>query len=814
MKTKFLLILLILAYMKLPGQNFFVIDFEGNPDSVYVENLTQGINLNMQGTDVLHLRLSGTSIMETDHKTQLLSIYPNPMDQSCNFHFENTGKGMVFIHLYRANGGLVYEYSNMLPRGLQQFKLSGLSAGFYLLNIKTENYQVTGKLVSQNRYNGDIVLIHINETSSKIEDDINIGMSNPNSNHSVPLKFRNIVELDFAIGDQLKFEGLLSGFDNDVIFASPVSDLSITFNFCKKPAQPSLIIGAEDPCEGASESYSVTNETDVKYVWSIPDGWIILEGQFTSNITVTVGNLPGNIRVTPSNDCGNGPERTLSVISKIVPEQPSAINGNANPCQGISKVYSVPDIHDVTYTWDIPSGWILTSGQNTNSITVTTGAGSGTISVTPSNECGEGITQTLSVSSQFLPDQPSFISGVINPCQGSTEEYSVVSVPNVTYTWGVPPGWTVVSGQSTGKIKVIVGGGSGNIFVIPSNDCGSGIAQIINVLPRSLPMQPSAISGNKNPCYGAIESYSVDNVSGVAYTWQLPSDWTLISGQTTNSITVLVGNAQGYISVLPSNDCGSGPGSSTVVSSQTVPVQPIAGDHTISETQIGWNWNIVSNASGYKYNTVNNYNTATEYGTSTSYLQAGLICNTTYTLYVWAYNNCGVSTPLLIVQNTDNCTFICGTSTVTFNYTGTSVNYGTVLSANNKCWLDRNLGASRVATSSTDASSYGHLFQWGRLDDGHQVRNSLNMGTLSNSDVPGHGNFIFVGLFDPYDWRSPQNSNLWQGANGINNPCPFGFRLPSIQEWDVERANWNSNNADGAFAFIIENSHCGQTGQF
>jgi len=31
-------------------------------------------------------------------------------------------------------------------------------------------------------------------------------------------------------------------------------------------------------------------------------------------------------------------------------------------------------------------------------------------------------------------------------------------------------------------------------------------------------------------------------------------------------------------------------------------------------------------------------------------------------------------------------------------------------------WMDRNLGAIQVATSSTDADSYGDLYQWGRTD--------------------------------------------------------------------------------------------------
>jgi uncharacterized protein (TIGR02145 family) len=113
--------------------------------------------------------------------------------------------------------------------------------------------------------------------------------------------------------------------------------------------------------------------------------------------------------------------------------------------------------------------------------------------------------------------------------------------------------------------------------------------------------------------------------------------------------------------------------------------------------------------------------------------------------------------------------------------------------------MDRNLGASQVATSSTDAAAYGDLYQWGRGTDGHQIRTSGTTATLSNSDNPGHANFI-TNLSSPYDWRSPQNDNLWQGVSGTNNPCPSGYRLPTIAEWEAERQSWSSNDAAGAFA--------------
>lgn len=123
--------------------------------------------------------------------------------------------------------------------------------------------------------------------------------------------------------------------------------------------------------------------------------------------------------------------------------------------------------------------------------------------------------------------------------------------------------------------------------------------------------------------------------------------------------------------------------------------------------------------------------------------------------------------------------------------------------ATGKTWMDRNLGARRAATSSTDEQAYGDLYQWGRGSDGHEKRNSQPTNNLSSSDITGHGNFI-IAFTSPYDWRSTQNDNLWQGVNGINNPCPVGFRIPTLVEWGFELQSWSTNNSAGAFASSLK----------
>ncbi len=125
-----------------------------------------------------------------------------------------------------------------------------------------------------------------------------------------------------------------------------------------------------------------------------------------------------------------------------------------------------------------------------------------------------------------------------------------------------------------------------------------------------------------------------------------------------------------------------------------------------------------------------------------------------------------------------------------------------------KTWMDRNLGASQVATSSSDANAYGDLYQWGRRSDGHQCRNSATTATLSSTSQPSHGSFILTTVGQttpPYgDWLSPQNTNLWQGVSGVNNPCPLGYRLPTDIEWNSEILSWSSQNISGAFTATIK----------
>ena len=133
----------------------------------------------------------------------------------------------------------------------------------------------------------------------------------------------------------------------------------------------------------------------------------------------------------------------------------------------------------------------------------------------------------------------------------------------------------------------------------------------------------------------------------------------------------------------------------------------------------------------------------------------------------------------------------------------------TVLSSTNQTWMDRNLGATQVATSGTDYLAYGSSFQWGRAADGHELMtwtggtagsstNTPVSGTSSTSTVTTNSTKMLIGSQNWYTGGGPDN--LWQGVSGTNNPCPSGFRLPTSAEWQAEVSKFSSADATGAFA--------------
>ena len=402
------------------------------------------------------------------------------------------------------------------------------------------------------------------------------------------------------------------------------------------PPQPGPITGPTNPCYGTSQTYSVAPVTGAtSYIWTLPTGWV--GTSITNSINVTVMNSSTFVTVVAVNSCGNSPAESLAVSVAHTPPQPGPITGPAMICQGTSQTYSIAPVSGATsYTWVLPIGW---SGSSiTNSINVTTGAGSGNIIVYANNACGSGPGRVLAVSIVAPPNTPGPITGPLTVCQGSVVTYCIASVAGATtYNWTLPAGWSGTS--TTTCITTTVGATGGTISIQSVNACGvSSYSTITITVISGAPAQPGPINGSTTPCDSSSQTYFVVPVTGAtSYIWTTPNGWTGTS--TNNFIIVNVGITSGTITVRAVNACGNSPAQSlavTVGSSLPQP-GPISGSTTVcaGSTQI-YMISPVIGATSYVWTTPNGW-TGTSISTSITVVVGTLSGNIT----VAAHNACG-----------------------------------------------------------------------------------------------------------------------------------------------------------------------------
>lgn len=257
------------------------------------------------------------------------------------------------------------------------------------------------------------------------------------------------------------------------------------------PVSPGPITGPTiGLCNTTGNVYSidpVPNTTH--YVWTVPEGDTIISGQGTTSITVNTNDLSmGVIVVAASNACGQSPSISPSMLLvRGTGAPPGPISGpTTGLCNTQANVYSVPELGpNLTYNWSVPGNATIVAGQGSNRIEVDFQAFDlGLILVYTENDCGSsGVTDRGML---FVEGAPT--GALANEIVIRENTYTLAPVDGAsTYSWEVPAGVTILSGQGSHEITIDIEDTftEGNVCVIAENDCGSG-TPICREIPLSV----------------------------------------------------------------------------------------------------------------------------------------------------------------------------------------------------------------------------------------------------------------------------------------------------------------------------------------
>lgn len=170
MKRIIILLQLSIIYFSGVGQNY-QIGFAGtgastSVDSVRLINLTQCTSVRVLGNDILNL----VGIVGINHADQesgkSVSIYPNPMEETSILQFICNNESPIKISVVDLTGKVIITSEKKLAAGLHKFRIDGLSAGSYLINIVSEDYSYTGDLLSVSKSKGNTAINYVSSDTN------------------------------------------------------------------------------------------------------------------------------------------------------------------------------------------------------------------------------------------------------------------------------------------------------------------------------------------------------------------------------------------------------------------------------------------------------------------------------------------------------------------------------------------------------------------------------------------------------------------------------------------------------------------------
>jgi hypothetical protein len=323
---------------------------------------------------------------------------------------------------------------------------------------------------------------------------------------------------DFLVAPWIKIDSAYSATSgaNAVISysGSSVSYFNTQFTIgqdsCTPSLPPVLIASSQSLCVGSSAFLGANGSLNDAYAWK----WY--EGSCGTNLQGSGGSVLVSPSVTTTyyarGEAGcanNGLCSSITITVVSIPQALASIQGPTVLCEGSNALYSVNAVAGVgTYNWQIPLGW--QGNATTNSISITSLANSGTLSINASNACGTSSNTSLAV--------------IINPTIATTQSLNLCFGQNVTIgtnTYSSSGTYTNQFIRNTGCDSLVIS----SIQVEPSIDVSTSVSGI-NILA---------------------------NAVGATYQWINCDDQSILPGETGQSL--MNANDGNYAVIITVNNC-------------------------------------------------------------------------------------------------------------------------------------------------------------------------------------------------------------------------------------------------------------------
>lgn len=377
-----------------------------------------------------------------------------------------------------------------------------------------------------------------------------------------------------------------------------------TVNGCESPATTVTLTINPLPQAGQLNNIAVCpgSQINVGIFASIPSGATYTWTNSNTNIGIAAngsGNIPpwtapanstganivGTITVTPSRNGCTGANMIFTVIIYATP----TVNQKSNiaVCPGaqinIGNFVSVPS--GASFTW---------TNSNTNIGLAASGIGNIPSWIAPVNNTCTNITSTITVNPTLngCPGYPMSFTVTVYPTPQVSLIPDVFVCPEQEINIGSLNGCPLLNSYQCFSTNADLGYpflSCSTAWIAPPNNTGSNItgdiifnvtsemgcyfsiSSSVTIYPE--PGTPPLVIGPATSNEGTTNTYTVNAVPGAtSYIWTVPTGWTIVSGQGTNSISAITGQAgqNGDITVSAVNLCDTSAAS-------TMPATSVSG---------------------------------------------------------------------------------------------------------------------------------------------------------------------------------------------------------------------------------------------